>query len=405
MKEVDRPPHSAWFVLVVAAIVAAIASVLIWWLLRPEVAPDPLPTPTSTVSPTPSPSVSPTDEPIILEDQYSLLIQLRNEDRVALGNALSVGGGDELASIMTIPSNLLVDVRVDGVITLGESADLDDTLGSVRAVEDTLGVRVNAGLMLDRLAVAALVDSIGGVVVTLTEPLVILDEQGSVVERIPAGAQLLDGVQAAEFVLQPGLSEPDRMTRVTALLDQILVRLPKEPERIRQLLISLGAQARSTVSTDELVAIVEVLHEAAVAQRLGNTTLPVRDVRGGKAVVLDQPAADQELWQTMPELYFQTGDATRPRVLVRNGSGSATPMATARQELTDSGFAFVSGGVQATALLSTVSVVSSTEADLQKGADVAAALGLPASAVTIERPTGERVDVVVVLGADYPAQS
>lgn len=393
-----RPPHSAWFVMAWAIAIAAIVSTLTWWVLRPQASadPKPLPTPTSTVAPT----HAPTPEPVVLTAQHSLLIQVRNPDELAVGNAIVVVGGDVEASVTTTLPGLIVNIPGDKTATLAEAAKVDDTLASVNAMTDLLGARIDGGLALDPLALAGLVDSVGGILINVKEPLLATAGDNKIVDIIRPGWQVMRGTTAMEYALTPGANEEDRRARFTEVLNEVVLRLPDSPERVRQLITSLGALARSTEPTDDLVDVLSVLHEAAVSGKQLNAVLPITEVKGDELVRLDGPKADRLIRSTMPELLLPAGQAPRIRVNIENATGKPARSAKAMTTLIEDGFAVVDVTVVEPRQTSFVEVPNSSQTALDRGKQVAAALGLEPSAVVVTTAPTDRIDATVILGKD-----
>lgn len=408
-----RPPHSAWFVLIWASVIALVVSLITYWVLQPQASSDPNPAPTQTPTQSASPNPTqtqtaqpdPTPEPIVLTKQHALLIQVRNDDEIAVNNAIAVAGGPIDSSITTVLPGLVVDVAGDKTTTLGASAKIDDTLASVDAITDLLGADIGGGLVLDPLALTGLVDSVGGIVVKVKAPLLITDAKNNVVDIIEPGLQTLNGVKATEYSLALGKGEVDRAARFTEVLNQIIFRLPGEPERMRQLLTSLGSLARSTVSTDDLVDVLTVLHEDTINGSKVNAMLPVDQTREDKVVTLNRPKAERQLRSTMPELLFAPGEAPRTRVLTVNATGKAAPAVAAHEQLLVAGDVYLDGGVTEPEAITMVQVQSSQDATLERGKQVAQALGLSPLAVVVNDQSNPRVDVTVILGKDFtPAE-
>jgi hypothetical protein len=90
-------------------------------------------------------------------------------------------------------------------------------------------------------------------------------------------------------------------------------------------------------------------------------------------------------------------------VLVQNGVGSPGLNAQAREDLVGAGFTYVNGGnaAQFGTAATEVVVPDATAESLQWGADIAQALGVPASAVAVADSGQSVADVIVVLGADF----
>jgi len=91
------------------------------------------------------------------------------------------------------------------------------------------------------------------------------------------------------------------------------------------------------------------------------------------------------------------------RVLVENGVGTPGLVELARAKLVAEGFQFVNGGNAATfdVAESAVFIPDGTAESVRRGEQVAAALGVPPSAVTASDRGQTVADVIVILGEDF----
>lgn len=393
-----RGPRTPWAVLGIVAIIALVAAALTWFLRSRDVPPEAEPTgsPSATASASPKPL------------QRTLLLQVRDGDLLAVDNVLlGAGGGPDRGVFLFAPPGLLVDVPGAGTLPLGETARLPDTLASVDAMSDLLGVRIDGGFVLDRLAFAGLVDAAGGVPVDVQRAMVVPGPDGKPAATIPKGAQTLDGIAASYYVttLLPGEKESARIARFSDVFMKVLADLPDDPERMRQVITSLGALARSTIPNDELATTLLELQREVKAQRAVQETLPSTLVRAGEEEIylLDQRKADTLVRSLLPEAVLAPGQGKRVRVLVQNGVGTPGLGASARDQLVDAGFAYVNGGNASSFgnAKTLVIVPDDSPGSRERGTAVAEALGVPATALRVAAAGQSIADVVVVLGADF----
>ncbi len=393
-----RTRHNA----IVAGIVAVallLAGIGVWIFAgRPDAS--------SPTGPSPSPSPSASDQ-----RQETLLLQFRDDNELAVDNALLGAGGDPQRSVFLFASPaLLVDVAGAGTITLAEAARLPDTLASVNAVSDLLGVRVDGGLTLDRLAVAGLVDAVGGVSVDATVPVTRLNPDGSTTVVVPAGRSTLDGVAAAYYVTAALPGEPDaaRTSRFSQVLQAVIRQLPDDSVRLGQVLTSLGSSARTTVPTEDAADFLLQLKAGVMADRVDYQTLPVTPLEAGGPVQtyrLNFAAASSMITKLLPEAVRVPGENAKVRVLVQNGVGTPGLGSTARDRLVEADFTYVNGGnaAQFGRVETWVIIPTAAARDRARGAAVARALQVPASAVRVSNQGQTIADVIVVLGADFVA--
>lgn len=251
----------------------------------------------------PTPNPSPTEEQV----EQTLLLQVLDGDGYARGNVvigIEPPGTDPLTVLLAMPASVLVP-QGDDSVTLGVTPQSADTLAAVTAVEQGFGLRIDAGLTLDRLAFAGLVDGVDGVWVELDRP-VLLPAIGEE-ERLRVlgpGWVKMDGIAAADYAVLriPGESETDRVERFLGLLEDALERLPRTDDQMRQLLTSLGSLAQSTVPTDDLVPFLKTVRADVDFDRVRAEVLPVELIRGGaRPASIAAPDADALVQALFPD--------------------------------------------------------------------------------------------------------
>jgi hypothetical protein len=251
----------------------------------------------------PTPNPSPTQEQV----EQTLLLQVLDGDGYARGNVvigIEPPGTDPLTVLLAMPASVLVP-QGDDSVTLGVTPQSADTLAAVRAIEQGFGLRIDAGLTLDRLAFAGLVDGVDGVWVELDRPVLlpaIGDEER--LRVLGPGWVKLDGIAAADYAVLriPGESESDRVERFLGLLEDALERLPRTDDQMRQLLTSLGSLAQSTVPTDDLVPFLKAVRADIDFGRVRAEVLPVELIRGGaRPASIAAPDADALVQALFPD--------------------------------------------------------------------------------------------------------
>jgi hypothetical protein len=391
-----------------------------------------------TDRPTPGQSATPS----MSAEQQTLLVQVRNDDDLGADNVIvGVDGGLPTTQVL-VPSRLVVDPPGSAPQTLARTASGLDRTASQDSLRDLLALRIDGTLSLARLALAGMVDFVGGIMVDVDTTITTVDEStGQKVVVVPAGSQHLDGTQAAAYALAwlPDEPETARLQRWSQVLTATVSELPDDPLRIEQMLTSLGGSARTTVSTSLVGAFllrmragiqaggqqVQVLPTLAAegaaeqpASGAGSATAdgssasptpspsPPEPAPGAgpdqlSLVRLDLPAAQPLLEQVLPTALLASDDAT-PRVLVLDGVGQPGLSAAAHADLSADRLVAIEGGnaEQLSRTRTTIEVGSGT-AGTALGAQVAEALGVPESQVesTSDLPAG--ADAVVVLGSDF----
>ncbi len=377
----------------------AIGVVLLAWVLALTVtAEDPGGTPSAP------PSAGPTGA------QGTLLIQARNSEDVGVDNMLIAAGGDRPGAQLLVPSRLLVDVSGSGQQTLGRTTRLLDVRAGQNALQRMLAVRIDGTLTLSRLALAGMVDFVGGVTVTSQEPLVQVDPRTGVESvLVPAGTHHLSGTQAADYALawpESG-SETVRLERYSDVMTATIGALPDSPLQVEQMLTSLGGSASTTTSTSQVAAVLLQLRAAIQADDQQVQVLPTA---GGKALSLvrvDLAKANPVAATLFPDAVMPgspPSSRTPPgRVLVYEGLAEGVRMPGARDAVVGSGFVFLNAGNAATLTSGATKVLipDGTSAARSVGARLAEALGVPGTAVSVSDSLREVADAAVVLGADF----
>ena len=230
----------------------------------------------------PSPDPTPTQDQV----EETLFLQVLDADGYARGNVvmgIEPPANDPLTVFLAVPASLLVAAGDDSV-TLGTTPQSADTLAGVTAIEESLGLRVDAGLQLDRLAFAGLVDAVDGVWIKLDRPVLLpaIGEEGRL-RVLGPGWVKMDGIAAADYAVLriPGESEDDRIARFLDLVQKAIERMPRTEDQMRQLLTSLGSLAQSTVPTEELVPFLMSVRSDVGSERVRTEVLPVEIIRGG----------------------------------------------------------------------------------------------------------------------------
>ena len=378
------------------ALLALLGVALVGWLvvsMRPE-------STDGSAQPTPSATAP--------AEQQTLLIQVRNDADLGANNMVAGVGGGLPAAQLLVPSRLIVDVPGAGQQTLGQSARLLDRSASQDALSDLLALRIDGTLSLARLALVGMVDFVGGITIDVDQPITVTDEATGVeTVVVPSGTQTLDGQQAATYALAwlPDEPEAARLARYSQVMTATISRLPDDALRIEQMLTSLGASARTTTTTQEVAEFLLEMRGSILEGGQQVRVLPTTDIEAGETLAVvrvDLVAAETVIDSLLPQAVL-TGAESNPRVLVQNGVGTPGLGGSARDRLVAAGMVYINGGnAELFDLPQTIVIVEDGSAEsLTLGAEVAAALGVPATSVQVAEDGQNVADVVVILGADY----
>lgn len=295
------------------------------------------------------------------QQQATILLQVRGGDRrVAASVLLGFGGTTPRVSALIIPTTLVLPTY-----PAKQLADVDGPSGPIGAREPLsalLGVRIDETIELDRLAWAGLIDAIGP-------------------------SDLRD------------MSAED----VVGRLSPVLSRLPASRQAVGQLLTSLGSMARTTLPNETTGRLVVALGDRVRQQGMRVATLPVTVVKAGAptAALIDPFRANFLVGSEFPQAQLAPGHPGNTRVVLARGAATLGTFLAVQQRLDAAGFAVVASDEPPRNWDSTqVRVAGSGSVELSRGRAVAAALGLPASAVMVELSALAPVDVSVILGHD-----
>ena len=343
------------------------------------------------------------------QKQRTLLVQVAGADGTAKASALlGVRTDEERAVAVLVPSRLIVDVVGSGSVAFGETLGLPDEAAPGKALTDLLGVSVDGGWVLTPDGLAALVDAVGGVQAEVDVDVVTTAADGAETVVVRAGSQQLSGAAAAAYATFAVAEEPEqaRLARFYDVLDGVLRGLPDETREVEGILAGLKTGSKATVSRNLLGQIITSAHAVAEKGDLLSDVLPVNPIETGVGEesygVNAQQAAALMQARFAPSLVQDTGGET-VRVLVQNGVGTPGLADKARTRLVDAGFRFVNGGNAGEFGHKTTEVLipDSAPASVERGAAVAAALGLPADVVSLSGQGQTVAEVIVVLGRDF----
>jgi LCP family protein required for cell wall assembly len=343
--------------------------------------------------------------------QTTLLVQVLDAKRETVAAALmahdTAGGGTGYGAL--VPSSLVVTAPGQGSVSFAATSTGGVPNASVEAVADALGVQVDGSLQMDASALAALVDAVGGVDVTVDKD--VTQTQGrKIVVVVSAGPAHLTGRQAAAYAtfLGPQEAEQLRLARFSSVWQALLGKLPADPAALDATVKGLRAHLTSSMSAGRLDSVLEGLRSDEAGQRLSFDTVPTRqlDQGGGPSVLVVDTTALPALLQagfagSMPSQ--AAGPAVR--VVVQNGVGTPGLVPKARDRLLKAGLVFVSGGNADKFGYphSYVLILDTSDTSRAQGEATARALGLPLSDITVTDQGQTLADVVVVLGADFKA--
>lgn len=342
----------------------------------------------------------PTDAPA----QQTLAITLADaDDGVAAAAILGVDAAR--VSTLLLPPDLLLTVADAGEVSLSQAAALGPD-SVERGIEDTLGMRVDATVLLQPAQLATLVDGVGGVVVDVSQEVVTDDVVVTARED-----QRLTGAQAVAYAGLSVEGEPTeaRLARFGEVLTGVLTALPADAPAAGQTLdtAQVSAAPIDPAAGTSLAGILSSAADRAAAGNLEAAVLPTQVLSAGGAELrgVDDEAAQAELAGRFAGALLPVAAVGEVQVEVRNGVGTPGLASQARDRLVAAGLRYSGGGNAAEfGQPDTVVLVASQEAaDRDQGEAVALALGLSTDVLQVNSQAMVDTDVVVVLGEDFAA--
>ncbi len=386
----NRRLLAAVAVLVLILILVAVAVLVRTSATQPEIQPTPSPTTTTPGTP----------------NQDTMLVAVRDENSLitdaVVHGAVSKPDTVPVGSWLSLQPGLAIAVNELGSVSLSQRGPFApaDVSGDVA---NELGFDVDGAVILDRLAFAALVDSVGGVTVNPPVPIVAVDADGETTVLVKAGPRKLFGPAAAQYViaLNPDEEQAGRMARFDDVWRQVLLKLPGNVDRVRGIVGSLGSLSRLGISP-ETVAASLLNAQTSLTARTMTSGVPTAIVAGvgSTAIYTVVPAGTEHTIVTLfgPSLLVPVVDGVMPRVRVSAAGASYDAIDDASAAFKTERISLVWGGQRQTATATQIFIPDSAQRAL--GEQVARTLGVPASLVRVDPTQTVGVQASVQLAAD-----
>ncbi|MEU1366442.1 LCP family protein [Streptomyces sp. NPDC005803] len=324
-----------------------------------------------------------------------IVVHLHNTKGGGTSTALLVDNvTTKQGTTVLLPNSLAVSDEDGVTTTLGKSVDDDGTSGTRESIDALLGTDISGTWRLDTPYLENLVDLVGNIEVD-TDTDVPGAKKGTSPLVKKGAAQTLSGPMAVAYATYRGSEEAEakQLMRFGQVMRGVLRKISDDPKAATVTVQTLAQILDPSLPEQDLGASLAKLAEHAKLGDYKTALLPVQEDgtltdAATKSVVKDilggafkAPAADAAV-----------------RVGVKNATGDDGGTESARIKLVNGGFTFVDGGKSGTEASS--EVVYKDAADKKKATEVAATLGLPASAAKKGEPAGN-ADVSVVIGQDY----
>jgi anionic cell wall polymer biosynthesis LytR-Cps2A-Psr (LCP) family protein len=343
--------------------------------------------------------------------QTTVLLSIAGSDGTASETALLAHDDRTKKGVeLLIPGRVLTEVCGFGNQQLRQILALPNGQKASRTTVSSLlgGVTIDGSWVLTTAQLAALVDKVGGVMVTVDSDVIQQRADGSRVLVVAKGRQLLKGAQAASYAtyVRPGEDAVANLVRFQSVLDGIEAALPRSASTVADMIGSLGSGAASTLGPDRLSKVLVGLAASARNNNLLGTALPVLKIESGSTQAsyrIDNAKVKSFVEGNLGASLPTSARTQRKRVLVQNGVGTPGLVVTACERLINAGYEFAgSGNAQHFGYKkSVVLVFDRSVATAQLGNSVARTLRLPVTDVKVQNNAQNVADVIVILGEDY----
>lgn len=295
-----------------------------------------------------------------------------------------------------IPNSLQVTDEDGSTTTLDKS--VDDGVGPTRdSLNSLLGTDISGSWRLDSPYLELLVDSIGNVFVDTDATVKGTGKSKNTVLVRPGKQQELSGQAAVAYATYrgPGESQTAQLTRFGQVMQAVLEKLPSDAPDATKTVQALAQILDPSLTEKQLGASLAQLADLAKTGQYSTTMLAVEKDGSLSAGSTDSVKA------ILGGSVKQGGSSSaQPRVSVKDATGTTKDLGLAQAAILNGGtYTYVPGG-KAAAPQTVSQVLYADPARLAAAKDVAATLGLPASAVK-KGKVPSNADIAVVLGADY----
>lgn len=332
----------------------------------------------------------------------TVLLQLAEDDKSISGLALLVKEPGTGLQVLNIPPQVATQFGQAGLMTIQQAGTQVSPREIADALSISMGVRIDATLALQRLAIAGLVDSVGGVDVTATSGLLVSGPDQEPLYVAP-GQQKLTGQYAAGYALVKQLieNEDEQINRMNIVIRAMLNNLPMEQSTIAETLASLGSLARSDVSVDDLATFFVAINQqnlwpAANYVKVDTDSSGLELMPDTTWLRIKQPKLWDELAKISPRVLVYPG-STAIRVEVK--SQFAGDRVLIADQIAQLGLGFIDGGSSETPEIT--QITTSVTADIEKVEALRNNLGLSEVPIVWDFTLDSYADVRIVVGLDY----
>ena len=340
--------------------------------------------------------------PVEAGELKTLLIQLAADDKQTGGLALLVKEEKVGLRVFNISPRVVSLFGNNGLMTAAQAGTQVAPDVVAQALASATGIRIDGTLTMQRLAIAGLVDSVGGVQVDAKSGLLVSGPQEEA-KYVAPGIQTLDGQHAAGYAMirQVIETEDDQIERMNEIIRALFSKLPEDLAEAEETIVALGSLARSNVSTADISKFLVSLNQENLWQSVTFTNVitepsELKLSTGSDWLRVRQPDNFKKVAKIAPRSLMHFTD-TNMRVEV--ATSLPTDRALIASQIAELGFDFIDGGYMRTPELTTIRTSASvSKEDIEK---LKAKLGLEEINETWDFTLAGYADVRLVIGADY----
>ena len=245
------PPFLKWLTSALVAI-GLLTGIL---FLKGEGQPTPLP---EQVTATPTPG---TELPIA-EVNNLLIALIDSSQHIVSATILQKALDDSSLHVVNVDPDTEISVAGQAPVKLADAGLGGSFDGVDEAISVAIGTPVDGSVYLQRLALAGLVDSVGGISVT-SDGIYRVSVPEELDAYVYKGTANLDGKQAAGYAMVRGRTETAESftSRTNQVLRATFEKMPSDQQRVEEVLSALGSLARSNVPTASIAKLVVSLRD------------------------------------------------------------------------------------------------------------------------------------------------
>lgn len=205
---------------------------------------------------TASPSSSSTAEPATNINNLMIALIDSNQKIVSVTVLKQSSDGTKFAIVNVDPATLIVPPG-QGFVPISDAGLQGSFDGVDRAISGALGIPIDGSILLQRLALAGLVDEVGGVTID-SENLYRVSEPGQAAQYVRPGSAVLAGGDAAGYAMVKSKFETTDqfMIRTNQVLRAVFENQQGDEARIDEVLSALGSLAQSNVPTQSIARLI-----------------------------------------------------------------------------------------------------------------------------------------------------